>query len=182
MTPRRRLFVRLLLSAFADFVPLMLTMCVLAFVDDGITWSALGRVAGIPVVWALFSLPWAAWRTGVLVRAARGLGIEVSENALDHTQTYVLTGIPLALVRAELGSARRAFEVGEGNPVDFRWRPLRGRASADGSVAFDASSGEARVEVRAGKGLKSGALLFQGAVFVALCQIVRALRSVEKAG
>ncbi|RPE43876.1 hypothetical protein EDD90_7092 [Streptomyces sp. Ag109_O5-1] len=182
MTPRRRLFVRLLLSAFADFVPLMLTMCVMDFVDDGIAWSAFGRLAGIPVAWALLALPWAAWRTGVLVRAARGLGIEASENALDHTQTYVLTGIPLALVRAELGSARRAFEVGEGNPVDFRWRPLRGRASADGTVTFDESSGEARVEVRAGKGLKSDVLLFQGAVFIALCQILRTLQPTKRAG
>ncbi|MER5786855.1 hypothetical protein [Streptomyces sp. NPDC001980] len=175
MTPRRGLFVRLLRSTFADFAPLMVIMCVIVFIDDGIAWPTLGEAAQIVGVWLLLSLLWAAWRTRSLVRVARGLGIEVSANALNGTQTHTLTGIPLSRVRAELGVARRASEVGGGNPVGFQWRPFRNRASADGTVTCDESTGEARVEVRAGRRLGTDVVLFRGAAFIALCQIVRTL-------
>ncbi|MEW1779332.1 hypothetical protein [Streptomyces sp. NPDC086777] len=175
MTPRRRLFVRLLRSTFADFVSLMLTMCVIAFIDDGITWSALGEAAQLGLVWLLLSLLWAAWRTRSLVRVARGLGVEVSANALNGTQTHTLSGIPLSRVRAELDLARRASEVGGGNPVRFGWRPFRSRACADGTATYVESTGETHVEVRAGRRLGADVVLFRGAAFIALCQIVRTL-------
>ena len=175
MVHRRRLFARMLRHTFADGVGLMLTLCVIAFPFDGFAWSTLGEVAEFSLVWFLFSVLTAAWRVRSLVRAARGLGIPVSASALDPTQTHTLTGVPLSLVRAELGAAPRASEVGDGNPLGFRWHPFRGRATADGSVALDESSGEARIEVRAGRGLTTSGPLTHGAVFLALCQIVRTL-------
>ncbi|MGY4927433.1 hypothetical protein [Streptomyces sp. 900105755] len=175
MTPRRGLFVRLLRSTFADFAALTIIVCGIALVDEGIAWRALGEAAQIVAVWLLLSLLWAAWRTRSLVRVARGLRIEVSANALNGTQTHTLTGIPLSRVRAELGVARRASEVRGGNPVDFRWRPFRNRASADGTVAYVESTGETHVEVRAGRRLGADVVLFRGAAFIALCQIVRTL-------
>ncbi|MFK0151769.1 hypothetical protein ACIQVL_06765 [Streptomyces sp. NPDC090499] len=177
MAHRRKLFLRLSLRTFTDAVPLTVTVCIMAFVDDGLAWSTLREAAGIPVAAALFSPLWAAWRTRSLVRAARGLGIPVSERALDRTQTHTLTGLPLSLVRAELGASRRASEVRGGNPVDFSWRPFRGKASADGSVTYDEASGETRVELHAGKRLATDTPVFQGAVFLALCQTVRTLEA-----
>jgi hypothetical protein len=113
-----------------------------------------------------------------LVRQARGLGIPVTGDALRDTQTHTLTGVSFARIRAGLPVAERAFAVtgaAGGNPVRFRWRPFRllSRHSAQGSVTFDEVSGEARVEVRAGDGLDGRITVFQGAVFIALCQIVR---------
>ncbi|MFD4603625.1 hypothetical protein ACFWPQ_37065 [Streptomyces sp. NPDC058464] len=177
MTYPRRLFLRLSLRTFVDSVPVMVPPCVFAFVDDGLAWSTLREVSAIPVAMALLSPLWAAWRTRSLVRAARGLGIPVSENALDRTQTHTLTGIPLSLVRTELRAARRASEVGDGNPVGFSWRPFRGKASADGSVTYDEASGETRVELHAGKGLRTDTAVFHGAVFLALCQTVRTIET-----
>ncbi|MFF7470189.1 hypothetical protein [Streptomyces sp. NPDC008092] len=175
MTPRRGLFVRLLRSGLADFTSPTVIVCGLALVDDGIAWRALGEAAQAVTAWLLLSVLWAAWRTRSLVRVARGLGIEVSADALNGTQTHTLTGIPLARVRAGLGVARRASEVRGGNPVDFRWRPFRSRASADGTVAYVESTGETHVEVRAGRRLGADVLLFRGAAFITLCQLVRTL-------
>ncbi|MGW1621859.1 hypothetical protein [Streptomyces sp. NPDC002172] len=175
MTPRRGLFVRLLRSTCADFAALAIIVCGVALIDDGFAWRALGEAAQIVAVWLLLSLLWAAWRTRSLVRVARGLRIEVSANALNGTQTHTLTGIPLSRVRVELGVARRASEVGGGNPVGFRWRPFRSRASADGTVTYVESTGEAYVEVRAGRRLGVDVVVFRGAAFIALCQIVRTL-------
>ncbi|GGM92637.1 hypothetical protein [Streptomyces fuscichromogenes] len=175
MAHRRRLFLRLSLKTFTGAVPMTVTLCVISFVQDGLSWSTLRDTTGIPLASAALSPLWAAWRTRSLVRAARGLDIPVSENALDRTQTHILTGVPLPLVRAELGAARRASGVRGGNPVDFSWRPFRGRTYADGSVTYDETSGETRVEVHAGKRLGTDTPLFQGAVFLALCQIVRTL-------
>ncbi|MFJ9560715.1 hypothetical protein ACIRQQ_11810 [Streptomyces fuscichromogenes] len=177
MAHRRRLFLRLSLKTFTGAVPLMVTICVISFIDDGLSWSTLRDMTGIPPASAALSLLWAAWRTRSMVRAARGLDIPVSESALDRTQTHILTGVPLPLVRAEPGAARRASEVRGGNPVDFSWRPFRGRTYADGSVAYDETSGESRVEVRADGGLGTGSPVLLGAAFLALCQTVRTLRS-----
>ncbi|MEU9341506.1 hypothetical protein AB0D74_09825 [Streptomyces sp. NPDC048278] len=175
MVHRRRLLARMLRHAFADSAWLALLVCVVAVLSNGFAWSTLNEVAVFLLVCFLLSALRAAWRVRSLVRAARGLGIPVSESVLDRTQTYTLTGVPLSFVRAELGAAPRASEVGDGNPLGFHWRPFRGRATADGTVAFDESSGEARIEVRAGKGLTTDAPLNHGAVFLALCQIVRTL-------
>ncbi|MGW7420424.1 hypothetical protein ACWGJB_10225 [Streptomyces sp. NPDC054813] len=175
MTPLKGLFLRLLWSTFTDFVPSMLVMWVLAFVNHGITWSAVGEAALLSLTWWLLALLWAAWRTRSLVRVARGLGVEVSGSALDDIQAHTLTGVPLSRVRAGLGAARRASEIRGGDPVDFRWRPFHSRAWAEGTVAYEDSTGQARVEVRAGKGLRGNVLLRRGAVFIALCQVVRTL-------
>ncbi|MFG3287589.1 hypothetical protein ACGF3G_02075 [Streptomyces sp. NPDC048179] len=174
MTPRRRLFVRLLRGACADFAAPVLLLCVLDLVDKGFSLATLRGMAGYPVAWVGFPLLWAGCRTGLLGRRARDLGVEAGEQLLDATQSHTLTGVPFDRVRAELGSARRASGVGDGNPVDFRWRLYRTRLSAAGSVTFDDASGETHVEVRAPEHLGSGVL--QGAAFTALCQIVRTLR------
>ncbi|MFG2936196.1 hypothetical protein [Streptomyces sp. NPDC048282] len=177
MTPRRQLFVRLLRGACGDAVGPVLTLCVLDLVDQGFSLTILRHLAGYAVVFFAFALLWAGCRTGLLVRRARVLGVEAGERLLDITQTHTLTGVPFDQVRAELGAARRASDVGDGNPVDFRWRLYRTRLSVDGSVTFDDASGEARVEVRAPEHLGSGVL--RGAAFTALCQIVRTLRPRE---
>ncbi|MFJ3770477.1 hypothetical protein ACIPX0_02130 [Streptomyces sp. NPDC090075] len=174
MTPRRQLFVRLLRGACADFTVPILTLCVLDLVDEGFSLTTLRDMAGYPLAWLGLSLLWAGGRTGLLVRRARDLGVEAGEQLLDTTQNHTLTGIPFDRVRAELGATRRASDVGDGNPVDFRWRLYRTRLSAAGSVTVDDASGEALVEVRASEHLGSGIL--RGAAFTALCQIVRTLR------
>ncbi|MFG2961713.1 hypothetical protein ACGFZS_00365 [Streptomyces sp. NPDC048288] len=177
MTPRRRLFVRLLRGACGDSVGPLLTLCVLELVDEGFSPTTLRHLAGYPVVFLALALLWAGCRTGLLVRRARGLGVEAGDRLLDATQSHTLTGVPFDRIRAELGAARRASDVGDGNPVDFRWRLYRTRLFAPASVTFDDSSGEARVEVRASEHLGSGIL--RGAAFTALCQIVRTLRPRE---
>lgn len=177
MTPRRRLFVLLLRGAGGDAAVPILTAYVLDLVDAGLSLTALRHVVGYAVFWLAFSLLWAGWRTRSLVRRARGLGVEAGEQLLDTAQSHTLTGIPFDRVRAELGAARRASDVGDGNPVGFRWRLYRTRLAAQGSVTFDDASGEARVEVRAPDHLGSGIL--RGAAFTALCQIVRTLRPGE---
>ncbi|MEV7321661.1 hypothetical protein [Streptomyces sp. NPDC093970] len=175
MTPRRGLFVRLLRSTFADFLPSLFIIWVLNSVNNGLTWSTAGEAALLVPVQLLFALAWAAWRTRSMERAARGLGVEVSVHALDGIQAHTLTGVPLSRVRAGLGAAPRAVETGGGNPVRFRWRPFRSRVSADGTVAYEESTGETRVEVRAGRRLRSDSVFLRGAVFIALCQVVRTL-------
>lgn len=177
MTPRRQLFVRLLRGAGGDFAVPMLTLYVLDLVDEGLSLTALRHLAGYAVFWLAFSLLWAGRRTRSLVRRARDLGVEAGEQLLDTTQSHTLTGVPFDRVRAELGAARRASDVGDGNPVDFRWHLYRTRLFATGSVTFDGASGEARVEVRTSEDLRSGIL--RGTAFTALWQIVRTLRSGE---
>ncbi|MFF7983490.1 hypothetical protein ACFZDK_30980 [Streptomyces sp. NPDC007901] len=177
MTPRRRLFVRLLRGAGGDSVVPVLTLCVLDLVDQGFSLTTLRHLAGYAVAFLALALLWARCRTGLLVRRARDLGVAAGEHLLDATQSHTLTGVPFDRIRAELGAARRASDVGDGNPIEFRWRPYRTRLSAEGSVTFDDASGETHVEVRAPEHLGSGVL--GGAAFTAVCQIVRTLRPRE---
>ncbi|MFF5142011.1 hypothetical protein ACFY6U_20145 [Streptomyces sp. NPDC013157] len=173
MAHRRRLFARLLRRSLADFVPLMLGMYVIAFIHHGLAWSAVREATGVAVVWTLASLLWAVWRIRSLARRAHGLGIEVTEKVLDDTQTHTVTGVPFDRVRARLEAARRATDLTGGNPLRFRWHPYRTRVSVQGSVAYDATAGEAHVEVRTSGNLENG--FFRGAGFTVLCQIVRTL-------
>ncbi|MGW7543877.1 hypothetical protein ACWGKQ_22595 [Streptomyces sp. NPDC054770] len=174
MSPRRRLFARLWRSALGDFAVPVLTLCILDFVDDGFSWTTVVRaVVGYPVAWIVLSLLWAGRRAGSLVRRARGLGVEATEKILDGTQTHTLTGIPFDRIHAGLDAARRASDLTDGNPLDFRWHPYRTRVSVPCSVTYDHTSGEALVEVRTSGNLESG--LFLGTAFTALCRIVRTL-------
>ncbi|WP_145969071.1 hypothetical protein [Streptomyces hyaluromycini] len=171
MTPRRRLFVRLSRSALGDFAVPILTLCIF---DEGFSWTTVARaMAGYPLAWIVLSLLWAGWRTGSLVRRARGLGVEATEKVLDDTQAHTVTGIPIDRIRAELAAARQVSDLADGNPVRFRWHPYRSRVSVEASVAYDDTSGEARIEVRTSGNLESG--LFRGAAFTALCRIAGTL-------
>jgi hypothetical protein len=173
VTSRRRLFVGLLRSTLAGFTAALLPLAVLDLVHDGFSWSTVRDMAGYPVAWIALSLPWAGWRTAVLARRARALGVEPTEKLLHAVQTHTVTGIPLDRIRAELGRTRRASDLTDGNPLRFRWHPYRTRAAVQGSVAYDTTSGEAHVEVRTVGNLEAG--LFRGAAFTVLCQVTRTL-------
>ncbi|WP_217549380.1 hypothetical protein [Streptomyces sp. GbtcB6] len=174
MTPRIRLFAGLSRNALGALVVPVLTLCILDFVDDGFSWTTFVRaMAQYPPVGIVLSLLWAGWRTGSLVRRARGLGVEATEKVLDDTQTHTVTGIPIDRIRAELEAARQVSDLTDGDPVRFRWHPYRSRVSVEASVTYDDTSGEARIEVRTSGNFESG--FFRGAAFTVLCRIVGTL-------
>ncbi|MFH8774834.1 MULTISPECIES: hypothetical protein [unclassified Streptomyces] len=171
--PDGRLVLRLWLSEFVSFVPLMVTMVLVQVVDDGFARPAFGEVAPVPVVWAVLGLLAALYVYGALTRRARGTGIPVTVEALAQTQEHTFPAGRAARLRAVLDSSERAFAVVGRERLEFRWRPFRGRRSVAGSVTFDASSGEARVRIRAGEGLTGLQGVLRASAFVALCQMVR---------
>jgi hypothetical protein len=184
---RGRVLLSLWVTTCTAILPIIGVVWVADFVDVGVSWSTPADEAGTLPVLALFCLAWAVHRTRSLSREARGLGIPVTVDALRDTQTYTLTGVPVARVRAELAVAKKASmvaEAAEGDPVRFRWRPFRlaPRVFAEGSVTFDEVSGEVRVALWAGDGLSDWFRLFRGAVFIALCQTARCLTPGEAPG
>jgi predicted small secreted protein len=178
MAQRLRLLTVLTLTVFVDMAPLLMLQVVLAFVDDGVSWSTAADAAVFLPAVALLSLVLAACQTVALIRRARGTGIPVTAEALNATQTHTLQEVPFPRIRAELGDGKRGFAVVRadgGNRVLLRWRPYRTRMSVQVSVTFDELSGEARMKVYAGDGPQWTPLQHRGAAFVALCQIVRSV-------
>ncbi|MFI6486440.1 hypothetical protein [Streptomyces sp. NPDC050564] len=103
---------------------------------------------------------------------ARGAGVPLSAEALDEHQRHVLRAMPLSegwqeRVRDQLTACERAFLVAEKGreEIHFRWRPGRGDRSVWGSMAFDATSGDVRLDVRDREGLLGVAGLGKGSAF-----------------
>ncbi|OXY99998.1 hypothetical protein [Streptomyces diastatochromogenes] len=171
--PDGRLVLRLWLSTFASFLPLMVIMALVEASDDGFAWPTLGDLLPVPLVWAVLALLGALYVHGALIRRARGTGIPVTVAALAETQERTFPAGPPARLRTLLDTSERAFAVMGGEErLEFRWRPFRGRQSVAGSVTFE-PSGEARVWIRAGEGLTSMQGVRRASAFVALCQMAR---------
>ncbi|WP_369246643.1 hypothetical protein [Streptomyces sp. R41] len=177
---------RLLLACWRTVVgrllPLAVTQLLIVLWQDGFTWASLGKqlASGLPA-WGVVSLVAAAIGFLALGRRARASGLALSAGALDERQTHVLRAMPVSegwqeRVRDRLTASERAFLVAEKGreEIHFRWRPGRGDQSVWGSMAFDATSGDVRLDVRDGEGLLGVAGLGKGSAFAAVCQIARA--------
>lgn len=178
MAQQLRLLAVLTLTVFVDMAPLLALQLVLAFVDDGVSWSTAADATVFLPAFAFLALVFAACRTLALAHRARGTGIPVTAAALNATQTHTFQGMSFPRIQAGLNSAERAFAViraDGGNRLLLRWRPFRTRLSVRVSVTFDELSGEPRMEVSASDGPYWSPLLHRGAAFVALCQIVRSV-------
>lgn len=168
-------------SAAARCTPVMCVMLVFGLWQDGFTWGAVGEeVVSSVLVWGAVSLVWAAVGCLTLAKLARGAGVELSARALDERQIHSLrtTGVSdgwQERVRGELTASDRAFLVAERGREElrFRWRPGRLDRSVWGSLAFDADSGTALLDIRDGEGNSGVAGLRKGASFVAVCQTAR---------
>lgn len=166
---------RLWLSAFVSFVPLMVIMALVRIADDGFARPSFGEWAPVPVMWAVLGLLEALYVYVALSRRARGTGIPVTVEALAEMQERTFPAGRAARLRTVLDSSERAFAVVGRERLEFRRRSLRGRQSVAGSVTYDASSGEgeARVRIRAGEDLPGRQGVRRASAFVALCQMVR---------
>ncbi|MEU6274368.1 hypothetical protein ABZ871_18465 [Streptomyces populi] len=169
-------------AAAVKFVPAMLLLSAMDFVDEGLTWHSVGGTLVLrPLLWAVMSLGWAAVGMRLLRRRARAAGVALSAEALDDRQKHVLRPTRVQdgwqeRVRERLAASERSslvVERGSGE-IRFRWRPGRLDRSVRGSMSFDEPSGAVVLDVHGDETLPGVAGLGKGAAFTALCQMVRA--------
>ncbi|MFC9932259.1 hypothetical protein [Streptomyces sp. NPDC127190] len=169
----RVLLVRLWLSAFGSFLPLLVGLVLKGAVQDGFGWALAEEVTLVSLVWAVLGLLCALYVCGALARGARGTGIPVTAAALDTVQQHTFPAERAERLRAALAKDGRAVEVRGAERVEFGWRPFRGRRSVTGSLAFDPESGKALLRVRAADAVMRGPGRSRASAFVALCQLAR---------
>ncbi|MFJ4692158.1 hypothetical protein [Streptomyces sp. NPDC088766] len=196
---RRLLFVRWR-AALADTGPPLVVLCLLLVWRDGFSWrnaaDSLVVVPGAAALAALLALFIAAGEHVDLVRRARGTGLPVTWAALEDAQTV---NLPVAWrpedrdrFRAALLAAGRTSGVTEtAGELRFEWRPLHSWRSVHATVSGDEDTGEVRVDIRGGgeqrgrdrgKPGRNGYRLPVGSSFVALCQLVRLIRTLPPPG
>ncbi|SNX58510.1 hypothetical protein SAMN06272735_3006 [Streptomyces sp. TLI_55] len=171
--------------------PLMVVQLLVGLVDDGFTWSNLGReLVTALLTWGTLSLLWAVLVWAWLRRRSRTAGLAFSAHVLDERQSHLLRSADLSdgwqqRIRDRLTSSDRAFLIAGKGPeiadkgqeeVRFLWRPgRRADDSVHGSLSFDAAAGTVRVDLREGERHLGVAGLRKGTSYVAMCQVAREL-------
>ncbi|AYN41321.1 hypothetical protein D9753_23310 [Streptomyces dangxiongensis] len=141
--------------------------------DAGLSWPAVGGIVLAPAVWALLSLLVADYVHGALLHRARGTGIAVTRDALTAAQERPLPAGATERLRAGLAGSGRAYDVVDGGPLEFRWRPLRGPHAVTGCVTVDETSGEPRLRLHTDEAPRGMPGERTASASVALCRMTR---------
>ncbi|MFJ7147655.1 hypothetical protein ACIQVT_05555 [Streptomyces sp. NPDC100445] len=167
--PDGRLLRRLWMAAMSASLPLRVVMWLVTVVDDGLSRQSVGDLVLAPAVWALLGLLLAGCVHGARFRQARGTGVAVTPDALADTRERLLPAGAAERLRAGLAGSGRAYDVVDGEVLEFRWRPFRGRHTITGSAA----SGGVLLRLRVDGAPRGIPGQRNGGAFVALCQVTR---------